>query len=577
MSKSALLVFLAAVVILFIQLGDNSLPSQDDAYHAQTAKEMLQTGDFIGIRFSGTLSFQSSPLPNWLMVLSYKAFGVNEYAARLHAAMLGFLTVVMVYLFVRRRAGERVAVAASFILITTVLFVRYARHSMAEVPVAFFFTLAIFAAVKAMEGARPWWLLFGAATGLAILTKSAIGLLPGVIVVAWLIFTGRFKTLFSPLFLAGSALALLIAASWYLPVFLLYPDAFISSHFGDYLATHVVKGHHVNMGWLGMFHYFIWLPIQYLPWTLALIPAIWLHQREETREKRNFLLVLAILVPMIILSLITTKYTRYLIIVFPSAAALIAFVLWPMLKEKWRSRWLWLQNLIAMLMILYPIVLPVQVGAERNDEIRELAPVIKEQLDPGYEVMNFRLDHWQYQSPLLFYTDHSFTAPIDTVEELLGKLAQGDTRLVLTDKEHLPYLRDTVTGEYSLEVVASADHLVCLNINRMSDIDWFNEVLIYWPLLQESDDVNRLSTFRINSQVLRMVVKRDYKLGLRVFDELKETQLEKIARREGAGVIVWKKDRELVEKLASPDFDAVLLARGELTDLLRIVEVPGRR
>ena len=85
-SKAALCVGFLALALLFNNLGGTSLPSFDDAYHAQTAKEMLRRGDPITITYSGTPSFQSSPLPLWLMAPSYVVFGVGEYAARLPSA-----------------------------------------------------------------------------------------------------------------------------------------------------------------------------------------------------------------------------------------------------------------------------------------------------------------------------------------------------------------------------------------------------------------------------------------------------------------------------------------------------------
>jgi 4-amino-4-deoxy-L-arabinose transferase-like glycosyltransferase len=52
-SAAAAAVILFAVAVFFTDLGETSLPSQDDAYQAQVTKEMMERGDFIGITYGG--------------------------------------------------------------------------------------------------------------------------------------------------------------------------------------------------------------------------------------------------------------------------------------------------------------------------------------------------------------------------------------------------------------------------------------------------------------------------------------------------------------------------------------------
>ena len=81
--------------ILFVGLaafylyGLRSLPlvGPDEPRYAQVAREMLQRGDFITPTLGGVPWFEKPPLFYWMMMASYRVFGVSEFAARLGPAI----------------------------------------------------------------------------------------------------------------------------------------------------------------------------------------------------------------------------------------------------------------------------------------------------------------------------------------------------------------------------------------------------------------------------------------------------------------------------------------------------------
>jgi 4-amino-4-deoxy-L-arabinose transferase-like glycosyltransferase len=54
-----------------------------DAVQAQIARNMLQSGDWVTARLNGIAYLEKSPLGYWLTAMSYRAFGVHDWAARL--------------------------------------------------------------------------------------------------------------------------------------------------------------------------------------------------------------------------------------------------------------------------------------------------------------------------------------------------------------------------------------------------------------------------------------------------------------------------------------------------------------
>src|SRR3989338_9206224 len=80
--------------LFFFQLGGMALTDPDETFYAQTAKEMLQANDWLTPRLYGEPQFEKPILFYWLIELSFKAFGVNEFAARLPSAVFALLGVI---------------------------------------------------------------------------------------------------------------------------------------------------------------------------------------------------------------------------------------------------------------------------------------------------------------------------------------------------------------------------------------------------------------------------------------------------------------------------------------------------
>lgn len=82
----------------FWHLGDIGLIDETEPLFAEAARQMLETGDWITPYFNGATRFDKPPLIYWLMAIAYRAFGVNEWAARLPSALSATLLTGMVFL-----------------------------------------------------------------------------------------------------------------------------------------------------------------------------------------------------------------------------------------------------------------------------------------------------------------------------------------------------------------------------------------------------------------------------------------------------------------------------------------------
>lgn len=117
--------------------------------------------------------YSKPPMVAWLIYLSTKAFGINEFAVRLPAllSITGF--IVLLYVLTFRYFGEYLARALLFTLSFVPIFFAYNFVMTIDPPLLFFWTLTLYFLVEYLR--RPTYfkaLLTGISIGLALLTKQ---------------------------------------------------------------------------------------------------------------------------------------------------------------------------------------------------------------------------------------------------------------------------------------------------------------------------------------------------------------------------------------------------------------------
>jgi 4-amino-4-deoxy-L-arabinose transferase-like glycosyltransferase len=99
--KTSVFVYIIITIagaLLFVPfLGGVHLFDWDEINFAETAREMLVTGDYLNVRINYELFWEKPPFFFWLQVLSMKIFGVNEIAARLPNAVCGIITLLVLF------------------------------------------------------------------------------------------------------------------------------------------------------------------------------------------------------------------------------------------------------------------------------------------------------------------------------------------------------------------------------------------------------------------------------------------------------------------------------------------------
>ncbi len=81
------IILIAAAVYLACAVSPPSLQDDVDAVQAQIARNMITSGDWVTPRLDGVIYLEKPPLIYWLIAISYKVFGVHDWAARIPMAL----------------------------------------------------------------------------------------------------------------------------------------------------------------------------------------------------------------------------------------------------------------------------------------------------------------------------------------------------------------------------------------------------------------------------------------------------------------------------------------------------------
>jgi 4-amino-4-deoxy-L-arabinose transferase-like glycosyltransferase len=343
-ARLALLLALCAL-LFFLGLGTLGLTDRDEGSNAEAAREMVASGDWITPTLNGAPRFAKPILIYWLISVSYLAFGVSEFTARLPSALFGTLLVLMQYAFATRMFGPTVGLRAALMLLLNIEVLAIGRMVLTDMVLVFFTTLSIFcfflaASPPAVEGrAKRWYWGFYIGMALATLTKGPVGVLvPLLAVIPYLLLTGRWREVARECrLLPGTAVFLLIAAPWYATMFLLHGAGYAESARGDTLTrfSSVIGGHggtilfYIPILFLGFFPWSGFLPAALYDalkrWrAVRKTPVTRDALRVTSESELEFFAALWVVAVFVFFSLSATRLPHYIAPLFPAAALLVA-------------------------------------------------------------------------------------------------------------------------------------------------------------------------------------------------------------------------------------------------------------
>jgi 4-amino-4-deoxy-L-arabinose transferase-like glycosyltransferase len=170
-------VMLTSVVTAGWTLSKKAL-SNHECLVSVTAREMLQSGDWVRPTFNGLPRLQKTPLPYWLVAGLAKITGtVDEFTARFPSVVFAVLSTALILYYTNQWFGLRIASLSALVWTTSLGYVRYSHNARPEMALTFFVSLCLlsfYSAITATTRKKQvvQILVFWVSFGLANLAKG---------------------------------------------------------------------------------------------------------------------------------------------------------------------------------------------------------------------------------------------------------------------------------------------------------------------------------------------------------------------------------------------------------------------
>ena len=309
---------------------------------------MLERRDWITPTLYGQPWLEKPVLYYWQAILSYKIFGVSDWAARLPAAVDATLMIVAVYLFCRR-FWPGLQLDGALITAATAGVIGFSRGAGTDMPLAAMFVIAMLAwAAWYYNRRRTLLVMFYFFLALATLAKGPVAIILAVLIILiFCLLRHHVPLLRKTLWLPGIVLFLAVLLPWYLAIQVRNPQffrVFVLEHNLSRFTTNLYQ--HRQPFW-----YFLpVLALTLMPWTVLVIAALAQTLRnchllrEQSAAENPFpdFLLIWVAVVLIFFSVSQSKLPGYILPAVPACALLVVDYLQRGSSQELRPHVAWL-------------------------------------------------------------------------------------------------------------------------------------------------------------------------------------------------------------------------------------------
>ncbi|MBO0931148.1 ArnT family glycosyltransferase [Fibrella aquatilis] len=361
-----LLLLLLGVVFYLPFLGRVHLFDWDEINFAESAREMLVTGNYARVQINFEPFWEKPPLFFWLQATAMRVLGVGEYAARLPNALMGIATLLTFFFVGKRVHGPQFGLLWAVGYLGALTPHLYFKTGIIDPTFNLFIFLGICYIYEAVlrygqAGAGRYTALSGLFVGLAVLTKGPVGaLLAGLtFVVVWVL--ARLVRRFRPLLTLRNALlaiaaVLVVASAWFgLEIIKNGPQ------FLEEFITYQIRLFSTPDAGHGQPFYYHFVVVLVGCFPLSIFAIRYLAAQPDPRDFRLWMVALFWVV-MILFSIVKTKIVHYSSMAWFPVSYLAARHLHDLLmgRVQW-SRWLTaglllVGGLLGILLAALPVV-----------------------------------------------------------------------------------------------------------------------------------------------------------------------------------------------------------------------------
>ncbi|SMD01698.1 ArnT family glycosyltransferase [Sporomusa malonica] len=286
-----------------------------ESNYVLTAKEMVESSDWLSPRIYGNVWFDKPVFFYWLTAIAFKVFGFSDLAARLVPALFAGVGVVMVYWFLTKTASQAAALLGALVLGTSLEYVLLAKFVITDMVLFVFNNAALaffYLGYTRVDDTKRWYFAMYASMALAVLTKGPVGLLlPGLVMVIFIGVQRNWAELRRMYIPAGVLIFSMVALPWYAAMYFDYGSDFVNIFFGvhNYLRATVSEHPKDNVS----YYYVLIFLLGMLPWSPITLKAMIAGCKDRSLRKSSLWLFSFIWVGVYFTfySFMATKYLTY--------------------------------------------------------------------------------------------------------------------------------------------------------------------------------------------------------------------------------------------------------------------------
>jgi len=276
------------LIVFFASLFAPPVLDDADGTHANAARQMALSGDWVTLRVNNVRYLEKAPLPYWIAAASFRLFGFNAFATHLPQALAVLLLMLLGYRWANQAFGPRAALYTGLGVLTSAGVFLFTRVLIPDVLLSLLLAAALYSFLRSLEPAhtsrttdngqrttRLYPYAMWTALALAVLTKGlvAIVFLFGTAIL-YLALTGESRRWRQLKPFTGALLFLAIAAPWHILAGLRNTGAanghgffwfyFINEHVLRFLGRRIPRDYNKLPGYLYWSLHLVWL----FPWSL---------------------------------------------------------------------------------------------------------------------------------------------------------------------------------------------------------------------------------------------------------------------------------------------------------------------
>jgi len=307
----------------------------DEKYYTDAVLQMMDKGDyFTPYKADGSPRFLKPIITYWVLIFSYKIFGVSPFSSRLFFWLAGAVLVSVAFFMAKSLTRNRkIATIAAFITAANPLVLISASRSIPDILLTLFLTISAWGFLELLTSEKKrkrfyWMAYLGAA--LAFETKGIPAVAFAGVSMLYLLLNPWKKITFKELLEPFSIIvSILIALSWFVIMYFkhgaVYLDSFFNDQVGDRVSSKLMQV--FSNGALGIVN----LIAFFIPWIFLVFSKpkelkAYLTESDQTKKSIfGFIFIWAILI-VLMAAAVFKFYDRYILPVIPLIAIFIAMV-----------------------------------------------------------------------------------------------------------------------------------------------------------------------------------------------------------------------------------------------------------